>query len=66
MGVKEFQRLLWLQAQEEDLEKLLDLNTVRKWHALLHILYQQDGNRCMKEHCTHQKEWGILPVAPML
>ncbi len=50
MGVREFQRLLWLQAQEEDLEKLLDPNIARKWHALLHILYQQDGNRHTKEH----------------
>ncbi len=45
IGVKEFQRLLWLQAREEDLEKLLGPKLVQKWHVLLHILYQQDGNR---------------------
>ncbi len=43
--VKEFQRLLWLQTREEDLEKLLDLKLAWKWYVLLHILYQQDGNR---------------------
>ena len=62
--VKEFQRLLWLQAREEDLEKLPDPNLVRKWYVLLHILYQQDGNRCMKEHHTHQKEWGYAASRP--
>ncbi len=49
VGVKEFQRLLQLQAREEDLEKLPDPKLMRKWHVLLHILYQQDGNRCTKE-----------------
>ena len=62
--VKEFQRLLWLQAREEDLEKLLDPKLAWKWHALLHILYQQDGNRWMKERCTHQKERGYAASRP--
>ncbi len=62
--MKEFQRLLWLQAREEDLEKLPDLKLVQKWHALLHILYQQDGNRQTKEQHTHQKEWGYAASGP--
>ena len=64
MGVKEFQRLLQLQAREEDLEKLPNPKLVQKWHVLLHILYQQDGNRCTKEWHTHQKERGYAASGP--
>ncbi len=31
---------------------------------LLHILYQQDGNRHTKEWCTHQKERGYAASGP--
>ncbi len=62
--MKEFQRLLWLQAREEDLEKLPDPKLAQKWHVLLHIMYQQDGNRHMNEQCTCQKEWGYATSRP--
>ncbi len=64
VGVKEFQQLLQLEAREEDLEKLPNPKLAQKWHALLHILYQQDGNRCTKEQCTHQKERGYAASRP--
>ena len=37
---------------------------VKNWHILLHILYQQDGNRHMKECQTCQKEWGYATSSP--
>ncbi len=62
--VKEYQWLLQLQAREEDLKKLANPNLVQKWHALLHILYQQDGNRHTKVHWTWQKERGYAACDP--
>ena len=45
------------------MKQLADPNLVRKWHALLHILYQQDGNRHTKECCMRQKEQGYAACA---
>ncbi len=41
-----------------------DSGLVCKWHAMLHILYQQDGNMHTKEHQNWQKEWSYTTCSP--